>query len=59
MEQLQLLDVETVETRATQLLTNLGFSEELQKRPMKALSGGWRVRTMLAAAIFGKPEHAT
>ena len=56
LEQLQLLDVDTVETRATQLLTNLGFSDELRARPMSALSGGWRVRTMLAAAIFGKPD---
>ena len=56
LEQLQLLDVDTVEARATALLTNLGFSEELRARPMSALSGGWRVRTMLAAAIFGKPD---
>lgn len=56
LEQLQLLDVDTVETRATQLLINLGFSDELRARPMSALSGGWRVRTMLAAAIFGKPD---
>ena len=56
LEQLQLLDVETVEARATQLLENLGFSPELRARPMAALSGGWRVRTMLAAAIFGKPD---
>ena len=27
----------------------IGFSEELRVRPMKALSGGWKVRTMLAA----------
>ena len=48
LEQLQLLDVETIEFRATQLLTNLGFSDELRARPMSALSGGWRVRTALA-----------
>ena len=40
----------------TQLLVNLGFSDELRARPISALSGGWRVRTMLAAAIFGKPD---
>ena len=33
-----------------------GFSEELLARPLRALSGGWRVRTMLAAAIFAKPD---
>mmetsp|Transcript_49431 Transcript_49431/g.119907 ORF Transcript_49431/g.119907 Transcript_49431/m.119907 type:complete len:770 (-) Transcript_49431:3028-5337(-) len=42
--------------RATQLLDNLGFSPELQARPLAQLSGGWRVRTMLAAAIFAKPD---
>ena len=56
LEQLQLLDGDTIETRATQLLVNLGFSDELRARPISALSGGWRVRTMLAAAIFGKPD---
>ena len=38
------------------LLENLGFSRELQARPLSQLSGGWRVRTMLAAAIFSKPD---
>ena len=42
--------------RATSLLENLGFSEELRARPLAQLSGGWRVRTMLAAAIFAKPD---
>ena len=42
--------------RAEDLLINLGFSEELRNRPLAELSGGWRVRTMLAAAIFAKPD---
>lgn len=42
--------------RAENLLTNLGFSEELRNRSLAELSGGWRVRTMLAAAIFAKPD---
>eukprot|EP00547_Thalassionema_nitzschioides_P004717 CAMPEP_0194220036 /NCGR_PEP_ID=MMETSP0156-20130528/27330_1 /TAXON_ID=33649 /ORGANISM="Thalassionema nitzschioides, Strain L26-B" /LENGTH=753 /DNA_ID=CAMNT_0038949903 /DNA_START=33 /DNA_END=2297 /DNA_ORIENTATION=+ len=42
--------------RAVALLANLGFSEELRSRPLSQLSGGWRVRTMLAAAIFAKPD---
>jgi ATP-binding cassette subfamily F protein 3 len=50
------LDSDTVELRARQLLTNLGFSAELIARPMAALSGGWRVRTALAAAIFSRPD---
>jgi ATP-binding cassette subfamily F protein 3 len=42
--------------RAKELLDNLGFSDELQSRSLQQLSGGWRVRTMLAAAIFAKPD---
>jgi ATP-binding cassette subfamily F protein 3 len=42
--------------RAKELLDNLGFSDELQARSLQQLSGGWRVRTMLAAAIFAKPD---
>ncbi|EKX47442.1 hypothetical protein GUITHDRAFT_106885 [Guillardia theta CCMP2712] len=38
------------------MLVSLGFSEELLSRPMKALSGGWRVRVALAAALFAKPD---
>lgn len=42
--------------RVEALLTNLGFSEELRGRQLKALSGGWRVRCALAAALFAQPE---
>lgn len=37
-------------------LKNLGFTDELLAKPLKALSGGWRVRTMLAAALFARPD---
>ena len=53
---LEQIDADTAEERATALLTNLGFSPELRGRKMAALSGGWRVRTALAAAIFAKPD---
>jgi ATP-binding cassette subfamily F protein 3 len=39
-----------------ELLTHLGFSDAFRARRMKALSGGWRVRTALAAALFAKPD---
>ena len=32
----------------------LGFTAELRWRPMRMLSGGWRVRVALAAALFDK-----
>ena len=41
--------------RAAVLLKNLGFSDALAARPMKELSGGWRVRATLAAALFASP----
>jgi ATP-binding cassette subfamily F protein 3 len=56
IEQLQLINADSAERRAVDLLKNLGFSDELRARPLKELSGGWRVRTMLAAAIFAKPD---
>ena len=34
--------------RVVALLKNLGFSDELLGRPVKDLSGGWRVRVGLA-----------
>ena len=55
---LEQIESETAEARAITLLTNLGFSEELRGRKMSALSGGWRVRTALAAAIFARPVSA-
>jgi len=56
MSQLDEIGSDSAERRATALLENLGFSPELRARPLAQLSGGWRVRTMLAAAIFAKPD---
>ena len=42
--------------RVAVLLKNLGFTDALVARPMRALSGGWRVRTALAAALFAQPD---
>jgi ATP-binding cassette subfamily F protein 3 len=56
MSRLEEIDADSADRRAIALLDNLGFSPELQSRPLAQLSGGWRVRTMLAAAIFAKPD---
>ena len=50
------IDAEGAPGRAHALLHNLGFPEALMDRRMKALSGGWRVRAALAAALFAKPD---
>ena len=53
---LEMIEAESADERATTLLTNLGFTAELRSRSLSALSGGWKVRTALAAAIFAKPD---
>ena len=50
------LESDTAHVRAIALLDSLGFTDELKARPLEKLSGGWRVRTMLAAALFAKPD---
>jgi ATP-binding cassette subfamily F protein 3 len=55
-ERLDVIGAESAEARAQQLLVNLGFSDELRTRQMKNLSGGWRVRVALAAALFAAPD---
>ena len=56
MSRLGEIDADSADRRARALLDNLGFGPELQNRPLARQSGGWRVRTMLAAAIFAKPD---
>ncbi|KAI1826454.1 ABC transporter [Xylaria intraflava] len=45
-----------VESRAKKLLTGLGFSEDAMQRPASNLSGGWRMRCSLAAALLQKTD---
>jgi ATPase subunit of ABC transporter with duplicated ATPase domains len=46
----------TAEQEAAKLLDGLGIVEEDHGGPMKKLSGGYKVRVLLAQALFGKPE---
>jgi ATP-binding cassette subfamily F protein 3 len=57
-ERLQVIDGDgpPAETKVARLLTSLGFSAEMQRQPMRSLSGGWRVRAALAAALFSRPD---
>ena len=42
--------------RAARLLAGLGVDEAMQQEPLAALSGGWRMRVALAAALFAEPD---
>ena len=53
---LEQIGAATAPERATELLIALGFTPELRGRQLQALSGGWRVRAALAAAIFARPD---
>ena len=50
------IDAHSAPARAAIILAGLGFSEERQNGPCSALSGGWRMRVALAAALFGAPD---
>ncbi len=56
--QIRLADINShsAPARAATILSGLGFSEEQQNGPCSALSGGWRMRVALAAALFGAPD---
>lgn len=51
-EQLEMLDAWTIQSRAASLLHGLGFSQEETIQPVKAFSGGWRMRLNLAQALL-------
>jgi energy-coupling factor transporter ATP-binding protein EcfA2 len=55
-ERLREIGASSAVGRATSLLKNLGFSDELLSRSVRELSGGWRVRVALAAALFAAPD---
>lgn len=44
------------EPRARKVLAGLGFSKQMQDRPTKMLSGGWRMRVSLSCALFANPS---
>ena len=50
--QLEMLDAWTIQSRAASLLHGLGFSQEETTQPVKAFSGGWRMRLNLAQALL-------
>lgn len=53
---LQVLSADSAEARASMILSGLQFTPAMQAGPISALSGGWRMRTALAAALFIEPD---
>ena len=52
-ERLQILGADAAKSRAGMILTGLQlFTPSMQNGPTSALSGGWRMRVALAAALF-------
>lgn len=47
---------EVLKAKAIKILSGLGFSQAMQNGPASTLSGGWRIRASLAAALLIKPN---
>ena len=54
--QLDSIDAWTIEARAGELLHGLGFSQAELEQPVKAFSGGWRMRLNLAQALICRSD---
>jgi len=50
------IDAWSAEARAASILKGLGFSDEEQRQPCSAFSGGWRMRVALAGVLFAQPD---
>lgn len=51
---LETIDADKAPAKASVILAGLGFSPEMQRRPTKEFSGGWRMRLALARALFSR-----
>ncbi|CAL8363668.1 unnamed protein product [Arctogadus glacialis] len=54
-EELRAIGAAAAEPRARRILAGLSFTTEMQNRPTKKFSGGWRMRVSLARALFMEP----
>jgi len=50
------IDAHSAPSRASAILSGLGFSASEQNQPCSEFSGGWRMRVALAATLFSAPD---
>ncbi|KAK5167384.1 ABC transporter ATP-binding protein arb1 [Saxophila tyrrhenica] len=55
-ERIDGMDPSTFRTRASLILTGLGFNKKTMDKKTKDMSGGWRMRVALGKALFIKPS---
>ena len=55
-EELSAIGADSAEAKARRILYGLGFDLEMQTKPTKMFSGGWRMRISLARALFMEPS---
>ncbi|KAK4502023.1 hypothetical protein PRZ48_007834 [Zasmidium cellare] len=55
-EKIDGMDPSTFHTRASLILTGLGFNKKTIDKKTKDMSGGWRMRVALAKALFVRPD---
>jgi ATP-binding cassette subfamily F protein 3 len=55
-ERMEAIDGFTADSRASRLLHGLGFSADEYQKPVKAFSGGWRMRLNLARALMCRSD---
>ncbi|OJD28895.1 abc transporter atp-binding protein arb1 [Diplodia corticola] len=55
-ERMDDMDPSTFSTRASLILTGLGFNKHTIHKKTKDMSGGWRMRVALGKALFVKPS---
>ncbi|KZZ98046.1 Prokaryotic chromosome segregation/condensation protein MukB [Ascosphaera apis ARSEF 7405] len=55
-DRMEAMDPATFHTRASLILTGLGFNKTTIHKKTKDMSGGWRMRVALGKALFVKPS---